>query len=163
MTVMIHLPQAEYRARSNGSTVVFFLVCILILLSPAGAIGVPAIPHELVFKQPDGTTFHAYLRGDEYFSWIETEKGYIIIRNPKTLFYEYAVIHKGVGDGKERLVPSGIVVEEGMRKPEGILPVCRSTMSRLATEARREEREIRKQVSRKPVSSDQPLPNDPVF
>ena len=34
---------------------------------------VPAAPFLITFAQPDGSTFQAHLKGDEYFSWIETE------------------------------------------------------------------------------------------
>ena len=34
---------------------------------------VPAAPFLITFAQPDGSTFQAHLKGDEHFSWIETE------------------------------------------------------------------------------------------
>ena len=41
----------------------------------------PALPSLLEITQPNGSKFKAYLRGDEYFSWWESEKGTGLFRN----------------------------------------------------------------------------------
>ena len=42
-------------------------------------LAVPAAPFLITFAQPDDSTFQAHLKGDEYFSWIETEKKMVIV------------------------------------------------------------------------------------
>ena len=49
----------------------------------------------------------AYLRGDEYFSWWESEKGTVLFRNLESGYFEYAkisLIHE-----KEEIVSAGVI------------------------------------------------------
>ena len=76
-------------------------------------LAVPAAPFLITFAQPDGSTFQAHLKGDEYFSWIETENKVILVKNKTSGYFELAVIKR---DEKKRLIlfPSGIpVIERG--------------------------------------------------
>ena len=70
---------------------------------------VPAAPFLITFAQPDGSTFQAHLRGDEYFSWIEAENKMIIVKNKINGYFEFAILKR---DDKNRLklAPSGIAV-----------------------------------------------------
>ena len=70
---------------------------------------VPAAPFLITFAQPDGSTFQAYLRGDEHFSWIETEKKQVLVKSKASGYFEFALLKR---DDKNRLelVPSGILV-----------------------------------------------------
>ena len=52
----------------------------------------PALPSLLAITQPNGAKFKAYLRGDEYFSWWESEKGTVLFRNLESGYFEYAKI-----------------------------------------------------------------------
>ena len=52
----------------------------------------PALPSLLEITQPNGAKFEAYLRGDEYFSWWESEKGTVLFRNLESGYFEYAKI-----------------------------------------------------------------------
>ena len=73
----------------------------------------PALPNLLEITQPNGAKFKAYLRGDEYFSWWESEKGTVLFRNLESGYFEYAKI--SMIDDKEKLVSTGVifvVVEE---------------------------------------------------
>ena len=45
---------------------------------------VPAFPGLLKVTQPDGSVIKVYIRGDEYFSWWETEQGNISMKNEQT-------------------------------------------------------------------------------
>ena len=90
---------------------------ILIALILAGfavkLLAVPAAPFLITFAQPDGSTFQAHLKGDEYFSWIETENKVILVKNKTSGYFEFAVIKR---DEKKRLIlfPSGVpVIERG--------------------------------------------------
>ena len=71
----------------------------------------PAMPSLLEITQPNGDKFKAYLRGDEYFSWWESEKGTVLFRNLESGYFEYAKI--SMIDEKEELVPTGIIFVSG--------------------------------------------------
>ncbi|MDC0229957.1 hypothetical protein OAK48_03195 [Deltaproteobacteria bacterium] len=71
----------------------------------------PAIASLLEITQPNGAKFKAYLRGDEYFSWWESEKGTVLLRNLKSGYFEYAKI--STIDDKEKLVPTGVTFVAG--------------------------------------------------
>ena len=67
---------------------------------------VPAAPFLITFAQPDGSTFQAHLKGDEYFSWIETENKQVLVQSKASGYFEFALLKR---DEKNRLVlaPSG--------------------------------------------------------
>ena len=68
---------------------------------------VPALPRLLKITQPNGAEFKAYLRGDEYFSWWESEKGTVLFRNLESGYFEYAkisMIHE-----KKEIVSTGVI------------------------------------------------------
>ena len=67
---------------------------------------VPALPGLLKITQPNGAEFNAYQRGDEYFSWWESEKGIILFRNMESGYFEYAKI--SLIEDKEELVSTGV-------------------------------------------------------
>jgi len=71
----------------------------------------PALPSLLGITQPNGDKFKAYLRGDEYFSWWESERGTVLIRNLKSGYFEYAKI--SMIDDKEKLVTTGVIFAAG--------------------------------------------------
>ena len=70
----------------------------------------PALPSLLEITQPNGAKFKAYLRGDEYFSWWESEKGTVLFRNLKSGYFEYAKI--SMIDDAEKLVSTGVIFVE---------------------------------------------------
>ncbi|MDA3866747.1 MAG: hypothetical protein PF489_08380 [Salinivirgaceae bacterium] len=72
----------------------------LILAQAAQA--VPAWPHLMNYKLPDGTTIELTIKGDEKIRWAETKDGYSLLLN-KEGFYEYAKLNEN-GD----MVRSGI-------------------------------------------------------
>ena len=72
---------------------------------------VPALPRLLKITQPNGAKFKAYLRGDEYFSWWESEKGTVLFRNLESGYFEYAKI--SMIDDKEKLVSTGVIFAAG--------------------------------------------------
>ena len=91
-----------------NSLIAFILACFAVKL-----LAVPAAPFLITFAQPDGSTFQAHLKGDEFFSWIETEKKMILVKNKTSGFFEFAIIKR---DEKNRLIlfPSGVpVIERG--------------------------------------------------
>ena len=70
----------------------------------------PALPSLLEITQPNGAKFKAYLRGDEYFSWWESEKGTVLFRNLKSGYFDFAKI--SMIDDKEILVSTGVIFVE---------------------------------------------------
>ena len=70
------------RYRKIFSVVVIFIVT-------KGLLAAPAAPHLMIFKQPDGSKFQGFLKGDEYFSWIETENKEVIVKNKFSGFVRY--------------------------------------------------------------------------
>ena len=70
---------------------------------------VPATPFLITFEQPDGSRFQAHLRGDEYFSWIETKNKLIIVKNEASGFFEFAVVKRDA-ENRLKIVPSGASV-----------------------------------------------------
>jgi hypothetical protein len=67
---------------------VFFIFFSLWPVSPATA--APASPDPVEVVQPDGTRIQIRLRGDEYFSWQETEEGYAVVKDTADNFWKYA-------------------------------------------------------------------------
>ena len=89
------------------------LFALILIVFSVKLLAVPAAPFLITFAQPDGSTFQAHLKGDEYFSWIETENKMIIVKNKTSGFFEFAILKR---DGKNRLIlfPSGVpVIERG--------------------------------------------------
>ena len=75
---------------------------------------VPAAPFLITFAQPDGSTFQAHLKGDENFSWIETENKQVLVQSKASGYFEFALLKR---DDKNRLVlaPSGTRYVEGAK------------------------------------------------
>ena len=71
----------------------------------------PALPSLLEITQPNGAKFKAYLRGDEYFSWWESEKGTVLFRNLESGYFDFAKI--SMIDNKVKLVTTGDIFVAG--------------------------------------------------
>ena len=95
---------------------------------------VPAAPFLITFAQPDGSTFQAHLKGDEYFSWIETENKMILVKSKTSGYFEFAVIKR---DEKNRLIlfPSGVpVIKRGhsaLRTDHNISQITREQLGKI--------------------------------
>ena len=68
---------------------------------------VPAAPYLVTFAQPDGSAFQAYLKGDENFSWIETQNKQVLVKSKSSGFFEFALVEEDT-DKRLKLLPSGI-------------------------------------------------------
>ena len=55
---------------------------------------VPAAPYLFTFAQPDGSAFQAYLKGDENFSWIETQNKQVLVKSKSSGFFEIALVEE---------------------------------------------------------------------
>ena len=95
---------------------------------------VPATPFLITFEQPDGSRFQAHLRGDEYFSWIETENKLIIVKNEASGFFEFAVVKRDA-ENRLKLVPSGASViqsdRSALKAPANIPKISRDQLGEI--------------------------------
>mgnify|MGYP001029616677 CR=1 FL=1 len=107
---------------------------------------VPATPILITFAQPDGSTFQAHLRGDEYFSWIEAENKMIIVKNKTSGYFEFAVLKR---DDKNRLklTPSGIAVirrgQTSLRSNTNLPDISREQLGKIWLSRISEKRKIK--------------------
>lgn len=69
---------------------------ILSVACTVAAYAVPAYPGLVTKTQPDGTEISYYLRGDEYFSYSESEDGYLIKKNADNVFEYARLTSKGI-------------------------------------------------------------------
>ena len=49
------------------------LTALMLMGFAVKLLAVPAAPFLITFAQPDGSTFQAHLKGDEYFSWTNSD------------------------------------------------------------------------------------------
>ena len=109
-------------------------------------LAVPAAPFLITFAQPDGSTFQAHLKGDEFFSWIETENKMILVKSQTSGFFEFALVKK---DENNRLVllPSGVpVIERGniaLRTDHNIPKITREQLGKIWENRIDERRKIK--------------------
>ena len=104
----------------------------------ANIFAVPALPDLMEITQPNGVKFKAYLRGDEYFSWWESEKGEALFRNLDSGYFEYAKI--SMIDEKEELVPTGIMFVSGEEAPAAISSISNQDLGKIWTGKREQAR-----------------------
>ena len=104
----------------------------------ANIFAVPALPDLMEITQPNGVKFKAYLRGDEYFSWWESEKGEALFRNLDSGYFEYAKI--SMIDEKEELVPTGIMFVSGEEAPAAISSILNQDLGKIWMEKREQAR-----------------------
>ena len=109
-------------------------------------LAVPAAPFLITFAQPDGSTFQAHLKGDEYFSWIETKNKMILVKSKTSGFFEFALVKQ---DEKNRLIlfPSGIpVIESGhsaLKTNHNIPKITREQLGKIWQSRINERRKIK--------------------
>jgi hypothetical protein len=109
---------------------------------------VPAAPFLITFAQPDGSTFEAHLKGDEYFSWIETQNKQVLVKSKSSGFFEFALIEEDT-DKRLKLVSSGIpVIKRGrsaLRSNTELPQVTREQLGKMwrtKIEARRNRKRV---------------------
>ena len=110
------------------------LTALMLTVFAVKLLAVPAAPFLITFAQPDGSTFQAHLKGDEHFSWIETENKMILVKSKTSGYFEFAVIKR---DGKNRLIlfPSGVpVIKRGhsaLRTDHNIPKITREQLGKI--------------------------------
>jgi len=70
------------------------LTIVLLTGFALNLMAVPAAPYLITFAQPDGSTFLAHLKGDENFSWIETQNKQVLVKSKSSGFFEFALIEE---------------------------------------------------------------------
>ena len=104
----------------------------------------PALPSLLEITQPNGAKFKAYLRGDEYFSWWESEKGTVLFRNLESGYFDYAKI--SMIDDKEKLVSTGVIFVEGEETSSSSARFSKMTKLNLGKIWRQKREDARKRL-----------------
>lgn len=64
--------------------------CILVVMMVTGlklAVSAPAFDGSFIIEQPDGSSFLAVSRGDEWLNWTETVSGYAIAKSLDGFWY----------------------------------------------------------------------------
>ena len=124
-------------------------ICLIILVLTGLStplMAVPATPFLITFEQPDGSGFQAYLRGDEYFSWIETENKLIIVKNESSGFFEFALIKRDA-ENRLKLVPSGVSViqsdQSALKAPANIPKISRDQLGEICKSEIAERRNLK--------------------
>ena len=112
---------------------------------------VSAAPFLITFAQPDGSTFQAHLKGDEYFSWVETVNKQVLVKSKTSGFFEFAMIEEDE-DKLLKLVPSGIPVikrgQSSLRSESALPSVTRKQLGKI-WQSKIDSRRNRKRVPAK--------------
>ncbi|MFR4804892.1 MAG: hypothetical protein ACLT98_17220, partial [Eggerthellaceae bacterium] len=75
---------------------VFFMLAFALCLAPSAAYAGPALEIEQGYVQPDGATFQAGQRGDEFFHYVRTTEGLLVQKSPADQTWYY-VTSEGFG------------------------------------------------------------------
>ena len=110
------------------------LIIILLTVFTMNLKAVPAAPYLITFAQPDGSTFQAHLKGDENFSWIETQNKQVLVKSKNSGFFEFAIVEEDE-EKRLKLIPSGVPVikrgQSGLRVAPGIPNVTREQLGKM--------------------------------
>ena len=118
--------KARETPRPEGRVFLLHLLvlAIALCLAPATAFAGPALEVEQSYAQPDGATFQAGQRGDEYFHYVRTTDGFLVQKSPADQTWYY-VTDAGSGfafgpraDGavpENALTPSVLANDAGKR------------------------------------------------
>ena len=128
-----------------------FISIAMLFVGFANIFAVPALPDLMEITQPNGVKFKAYLRGDEYFSWWESEKGEALFRNLDSGYFEYAKI--SMIDEKEELVPTGIMFVSGEEALATISSISNQNLGKIWMEKREQARNILQEIFEKQKQS----------
>ena len=114
----------------------------------------PALHSLFEITQPNGAKFRAYMRGDEYFSWWESEKGTVLFRNLKSGYFEYAKI--SMIDDEEKLVSTGVIFaagEETSVSSARFLKMMKLNLGKIWTQKREDARKRLEEILEKQKQS----------
>jgi len=77
------------QAAASKFRLALVILAVLWLCLPARAAYLRNVPQTLV--QPDGAVLECLASGDEFYNWLHDTEGYVIIQDPDTGYYVYAV------------------------------------------------------------------------
>ena len=124
-----------------------FFIALTVCFAGFGDIfAAPAMPNLLEITQPNGAKFKAYLRGDEYFSWWESEKGTVLFRNLESGYFEYAKI--SMIEDKEKLVSTGVIFAAGEETSSSSARFSKMTKLNLGKIWRQKREDARKRLQK---------------
>ncbi|MDO4559633.1 MAG: hypothetical protein Q4C86_01675 [bacterium] len=86
----------------------------IILVTGCAALAGPALRNGFTLAQPDGESFFAVKRGDEFLHWYETAEGYAVVKDDATGYWVFALASAAGG-----LTPSTVVYAPGAAAPSG--------------------------------------------
>lgn len=84
------------RTVRRAPLLVFFMLAFSLCLAPSAAYAGPALEIEQGYVQPDGATFQAGQRGDEFFHYVRTAEGRLVQKSPADQTWYY-VTSEGFG------------------------------------------------------------------
>lgn len=87
-----------------------FAGIIVLMLSVAAVMAVPAYPGLIVKTYPDGSSVSYYIRGDEHFSYIITEDGYLLAENQE------GVLEYGRMNARGYIEPTGVKASDAVAR-----------------------------------------------
>ena len=67
--------------------IIFFIISI----TAAAAFAGPALQRDFTLTQPDGESFSAMKRGDEFMNWYETAQGYAVLKDGESGYWVFAL------------------------------------------------------------------------
>ena len=88
----------------------FIVIMFVSVVFPMSIYAGVGLSKQEIFTQPNNTTFKGYRFGNENFNWIRVKNGDVVIKNPSTGYFEYAIFKKN-GDS-QTIELSGILVGE---------------------------------------------------
>lgn len=89
-------------------------IVFIILVFTTSIYASSAAQGDLDIQQKDGSAFKGKLMGDEWFSWISLENGYVAKYNNTSRQYEYLVIKKV--NNADVLSTSGVAVKKSLHQ-----------------------------------------------
>ncbi len=99
-----------------SKNILSIVILILLIVSNYFAAPIKNLPVKLI--QPNGSEINCFVSGDEFFNYIHDDSGYIIVQNPDTKYYCYAIQEKdtfifselivGINDPIEGYISKGI-------------------------------------------------------
>ena len=122
----------------------FFIAITMCFAGFSDILAAPALPNLLEITQPNGAKFKAYLKGDEYFSWWQSEKGTVLFRNLESGYFEYAKI--SMIDDKEKLVSTGVIFAAGDETSSSSVRFSKMTKFNLGKIWRQKREDARKRL-----------------
>ena len=93
---MQHKTRETARRAKRAPLLAFFMLALALCLAPSAAYAGPALEIEQGYVQPDGATFQAGQRGDEFFHYVRTAEGRLVQKSPADQTWYY-VTSEGFG------------------------------------------------------------------